>query len=297
MMPKQRMTLEQLQMRFGTEEKCIKHLIHLKWPDGFRCPRCGYASAYLTQTRRLPLFECRSCRHQTSPIVGTIMEGSRTPLSKWFIALYLVSHNAQGISAVALRRKISVTYKTAWLILHKIRHAIGKLDASLPLTGIVRVNAEQYGRPYNPTIFRHRQEHPVWIAASLIYAIEPRYMKIKLINNSHLRGRNILKQAVAAFRENHISSNAAQVTFIPRRYDPQCPKVLHYRWKELRRNLWLTHRGIGRRYLQAYLDEFCFRYNLTELTEHFFDYMTQACINSRVITLADLSGALLESAA
>jgi hypothetical protein len=60
--------------RFQTEAMCIDHLVQMKWPNGYSCERCGCRSAYRTETRRLPLFECADCRYQASPIVGTVME-------------------------------------------------------------------------------------------------------------------------------------------------------------------------------------------------------------------------------
>ncbi|WP_373232266.1 transposase, partial [Cohnella sp.] len=71
------------------EDECIQALFEAKWPNGFRCPRCEHTLAYLISTRRLPLYECKSCHQQTSLTVGTIFEGSRTPLHLWFQALFL----------------------------------------------------------------------------------------------------------------------------------------------------------------------------------------------------------------
>ncbi|MFC0212702.1 transposase [Paenibacillus chartarius] len=258
-----KMSLQNFKNRFETETACIQQLVQLKWPDGFICPRCGHRSSYTIQSRRHPLFECRLCRHQTSAIAGTIMEGSRTPLTKWFLALYLLTNCDTGLSAAKLGRVIHVTYKTAWLILHKIRHAIGHLDASLPLQGDVRAFSEIYGRPYNPTIYRHKQEHPVWISASLTPARNPQYMKIKLISNDHLSGRSILKLGITAFREQHIGQNVQEVSIYPRRFGHDRPPAYHTRWRHIRECIWSTHRGIGRRHLQAYLNEYCYRYNIT----------------------------------
>jgi transposase-like protein len=66
--------------RFSTEEACINYLFQVKWPHDFLCPRCETRQAYTIYTRRLPLYECTSCRHQTSLTVGTVMEGSKTEL-------------------------------------------------------------------------------------------------------------------------------------------------------------------------------------------------------------------------
>ncbi|WP_350340519.1 transposase [Paenibacillus hexagrammi] len=70
------MTLEQFQHQFSSEAICADALFRLKWPDGFRCPRCENSSFYVVKTRRIPLYECQKCRHQTTVTSGTIMEGA-----------------------------------------------------------------------------------------------------------------------------------------------------------------------------------------------------------------------------
>ena len=104
-------TLEQFQQQFPTEEACRDYFFSKKWPSGFSCPQCGHSHAYITSTRRLPLYQCLQCHHQTSLTAGTIMAGSRTSLHKWLTAIFLISRTEQGTNAVALSKIISVTYK------------------------------------------------------------------------------------------------------------------------------------------------------------------------------------------
>ncbi|CAI6070874.1 IS1595 family transposase [Cohnella sp. JJ-181] len=115
-----------------SEEDCAGALFAAKWPDGFRCPRCAHPHYYKVSSRGRHLFECRSCAHQTSLTAGTVLEGTRTPLTKWFQAMFLMQI---GINAKLLAELIRVTYKTAWLINHKLRHAIGEWDRMRPLEG------------------------------------------------------------------------------------------------------------------------------------------------------------------
>src|SRR5665647_854920 len=97
--------------RFQSEESCIDYLVNMKWPHGFSCERCSCRSVYRTETRRLPLFECADCRYQASPIVGTVMEGSSTPLHKWFLALYLISQESiKTVSYTHLRAHETDSY-------------------------------------------------------------------------------------------------------------------------------------------------------------------------------------------
>ncbi|MEW9698384.1 transposase [Paenibacillus sp. SI8] len=93
------MSLAQFRNQFSTEESCISYISQTKWPNGFVCPRCNQRHAYVTVTRRLPLYECSRCRHQTSLLAGTVMEGIRTDLRKWLLALFFVSRTNKGIAS------------------------------------------------------------------------------------------------------------------------------------------------------------------------------------------------------
>jgi hypothetical protein len=255
------LSVDAFNARFSTEEACVEFLAKVKWPDGFVCTRCGHRYAYVTTTRRLPLYECASCRHQNSLIAGTVMEGSRTDLRKWLLAMFLISDPDHGISAVKLESIIEVTYKTAWLILHKIRHAMGEADKSVLLAGLVQVNAAIYGRPHIGTILRLPQEQPVFVAATMSSPGEPTYVKIKQVPKMDLSEKRILPMGLHAFAAAHIEPNAA-VEFNTKRYAPK--KLQPLLPVFARANMWLnkTFGGIGPRHLQAYLNEFCYRFNV-----------------------------------
>jgi transposase-like protein len=182
------MTLEQSTHTLDciTDQQCIEFLFEMKWPNGFECPRCYFNEAYTVRSRRLPLYQCLSCGHQTSLTAGTILEGTRTDLKKWLTAIFLISDQTRGISALALSQIINVTYKTAWLMLHKIRHAMSAHDDSLSLTGIIRVNSAFYGKPHNPSTFRHPKETPVLIGASMDEQDQPSSLKIKIVPDSDM---------------------------------------------------------------------------------------------------------------
>jgi transposase-like protein len=122
---------EQFQHCFATEEACAEALWAARWPNGFQCPRCHGSRSYPIKSRRL--YECADCRYQVSLIAGTVFENSRTPLTKWFLALYMISLPT-GISAVSLQKMLQVTYKTAWTIGTKLRYAMSQDSDSQLLT-------------------------------------------------------------------------------------------------------------------------------------------------------------------
>ena len=137
---------------FHDEEKATETLESIRWPNGPVCPHCGHEKAYHlkrkegTKTRsNRKLWKCASCRKQFSVRVGTIFEDSHIPLHKWLAAFYLMCSSKKGISAKQLQRSISVTYKTAWFLAHRIRHAMSKSPLADKLKGIVEVDETYIG--------------------------------------------------------------------------------------------------------------------------------------------------------
>src|SRR5215831_15473247 len=120
--------LREFQSKFASEEACQEYLAACRWPDGFLCPRCGGKHAYeLADLRR---WQCVSCRHQVSLTAGTILHNTKTPLTVWFWAAYLMTTDKQGVSALLLQRQLDLPrYETAWMMLHKFRRAMVNLTA------------------------------------------------------------------------------------------------------------------------------------------------------------------------
>src|SRR3954453_16222603 len=131
--------------RFGTDEQCREYLFKARWPDGFRCAACGHDDAYTLKTKIV--YECVACRKQHSLLAGTIFEQTKTGLSRWFLAIYLVTSSKGGIAATELRRQLGFgSYGTAWSWLHKIRKAMVPPDRP-PLAGRVGADESYVGGP------------------------------------------------------------------------------------------------------------------------------------------------------
>lgn len=131
-------TLPEFYRRFPDDAACLRYLVETRWPDGFRCPRCGSDSARLLDGRRV--WQCRSCRKQTSATAGTVLHRSKLPLMTWFAAAYLMTSLKPGISALQLQSQLGLTrLATAWALLHKLRAAMVNPDRSR-LSGTVEVD-------------------------------------------------------------------------------------------------------------------------------------------------------------
>lgn len=282
-------SLEQFHAEFDSEQTCARHLYQMKWPEGFVCPRCAWRDACTIHTRRLPLYQCRRCRHQTSLLAGTVMEGSRTSLLRWYMAMFFLARPGVGTTATSLCRAIRVTYKTAWLMLHKIRHAISQADASVRLSGPVRINYDVYGRPdwyYAAKPFP--KELPLFTGGSVNDDGEPEYIKMKLISAEHMHNNYIQPSAEAAFIDCHAKVEEDEALFFPKRSRPKRFPSLGRCYRLARR--WIRHsfKGIGRKYFQSYLDEFCFCLNVARTGASPFQRLPYVCAVHGTVTQSTL---------
>ena len=115
-------TLDELETRFGTEQACRDYLVKLRWPEGFVCPRCHGTSAWTT--KRI-LLVCAGCQYQALLTAETIFQDTRKPLTLWFRAIWWVTAQKNGASALGLQRILGLgSYFTAWTWLHKLRRAM-----------------------------------------------------------------------------------------------------------------------------------------------------------------------------
>lgn len=265
---------------FQTVEACVEALYKSRWPKGFQCPKCRFDSYYLIRTRRLPLYECKNCRHQTSIIAGTIMEGSSTCLTRWFQAMFLLSQPT-GISAMRLSKLLQVTYKTAWLIAHKIRSAMQHADSQWQLSGHVRVDQAYYGY----LCFQDARQ-PLLIGASLDVRQQPQTVKIKCPHPDHVHQnrRRVDQQGIREFITRHVDPN-----IIPTAQSG----IIHPPLNKLRWDIthWLnqTFQGIGAKHLQAYLDEYCFRLNLNKDGVSIFPALMHWCSHAAPLIYRELT--------
>jgi ribosomal protein L37AE/L43A len=142
------MDMLDFQVRFGSEEQCRSYLFERRWPKGFVCPKCGHTEYFNVASRRM--YQCKACNHQTSLTARTIMDKSKTPLTKWFLAIYLVSEAKQGISTLRLSRLIEVAYYTAWSIRQKIRHAMETRDnnCNMNMDDVFELTESFFASPY-----------------------------------------------------------------------------------------------------------------------------------------------------
>ncbi len=137
-----------LELGAMTEGEARTYLEAVRWPEGPACPHCGCVdvSRLGGAAAARGVLKCRGCRKQFTVTVGTIFHGTHVPLRKWLLAFHIVCASKKSVSAHQLHRQMKVTYKTAWFLAHRIRHALGHdpLDGGL-LEGVVEVDETYIG--------------------------------------------------------------------------------------------------------------------------------------------------------
>lgn len=145
------MNLPRLISEYGDEHKCRQYLEAIRWPDGVKCPRDGKNTTWLGTVE---VWECNSCHYQFTVRVGSVLQDSKLPLSKWLIATFLIVESKKGMSANQLRRTLGTTYKTAWYLTHRIRAAMTQSTDKSQLDGVVEVDTTLIGgKPRNLAAF------------------------------------------------------------------------------------------------------------------------------------------------
>ncbi len=266
-------TLMEFDDWFASEAACADFLRRVRWPAGFRCPACGGTEAWVTARGQQ---RCAGCQRQTSPTAGTIFEGTRKPLRLWFQAMWYVTNQKHGVSALGVQRILGLGgYQTAWTWLHKLRRAMVRPGREL-LNGEVEVD-ETYvgGREVGVTGRKTNKKSIVAIAAeirgrgtgrirmarvedasaeSLIPFVQTAVCPGATIRTDGWRAYNGLTGVGFEHQPKNISASGDPAHIVM----PQVHRVagLLDRWW-----LGIHHGAISASQLDYYLDEFTFRFN------------------------------------
>ena len=295
------MTIVELYQSFRTEEQCRDFLFKKRWPNGFICPKCGHTEYFNIQSRNL--YQCKACNHQASVTAGTIMDKTRTPLVKWFTAIYFMAEDKHGISALSLSSKIGVAYFTAWTMCQKIRHAMSERDRNYKLDGITELDETFFGSPTEGgKRGRGTEKTAVFVSVSLTDDGKPKHAKMEVTDSVDGKSAvrfaesNIAKGSEVRTDGLNIYPVLAQsgYTLLQKNYDPKGqPEHLHWTHIIVSNAKSLingTFHGLDRVHLQKYLDEFCYRLNRRWFETNIFPRLLVACVSAKKITYHELIG-------
>jgi transposase-like protein len=291
-------SITEFNKRFGSEKKCIAHLVAIRWPNGVRCLKCGgeRISEFNTtgktgQPRHL--FECMDCKYQFSVTVGTIFHDSHVPLTKWFYAIRLMCSAKKGISGKHLERELGVSYETAWSMGHRIRVAMK--DEMHILKGIVEVDETWVGGKDRN---RHKSKRsgkgggPGSGKIPVIGAVERNgKVVLRAIERADVNTvTRFVNETVANDVSLLVSDTAGGYRFLNRSH-PNHKMINHEAgqyvigaihtntiegfWSIFKRGVVGTFHKVSKKYLPLYVAEFQFRHNLRENQGGIFDAVLQ----------------------
>lgn len=198
------MSMPDFLKQFGTEEQCEAALEQSRWPQGFVCPCCGETGCSVFIVGSHKMFQCRTCRHQTSLIAGTIFQSTKLPLTTWFLAIYLISQAKTGLSALALKRYLGVRYPTAWLIQHKLMEAMSERETKYTLSGQVQVDDAYLGGELSGGKAGRGSENKIPFVAALSLDDKGHPLRIKLTPVS-----GFTSKAIANWAKDNLTSDCS----------------------------------------------------------------------------------------
>ncbi len=253
----------EFQQWFPDEEACIKYLYESRWPDGFICPICGDTESYYIKTRRV--FQCKTNMHQTYLTAGTVMQGSRQPLLAWFWAAYFLTTETPGISAVQLQRQLGIKrYEVVFNMLHKLRSSMVNPER-IKIKGIVEVDETYVGGPTTGGKRGRGTEKAIVIIA--VERIKDHAGRVRLRHIENVTGLSLIGFIKDTVEKGStiITDDFLGYTNVSRySYKHKIEEDLHFA-HVVASNLktWIkgTFHGVSEKHLQAYLNEFTFRFN------------------------------------
>ena len=264
--------LMEFERRFATEQACREYLFALRWPEGFVCPRCGGRQAWAA---RRGVWLCAQCRYEASPTAGTIFQDSHLPLTLWFRAIWYVTSQKNGASALGVQRVLGLgSYRTAWSLLHKLRRAMVRPGRDR-LAGTVEIDETYWGAVEEGVVGRLTEKK----ALILVAAQHDGSHKIGRIRMRQVS--NLSRATLHTFIAENIEPGSVVRTdgletysgLTGYRHDPrviagsgktadELLRRVHRVVSLLKRWLLGTHQGaVSHKHLDYYLDEFTFRFN------------------------------------
>ena len=264
-------TLLDLERRFATDHACREYLFALRWPEGFVCPRCRGSKVWpMSQGRWL----CGNCRYQASVTAGTIFQDTHLPLTLWFRAMWHVTSQKNGVSALGVQRVLGLgSYQTAWAWLHKLRRAMVRPGRDR-LDGRVEVDETYWGAEEEGAIGRLTHDKSVIIVAAQEDGSRIGRVRLKQIpdlSKASLHGfiaetvepgSVVRTDGLPAYKG--LQGYGHEVIVVRRSIataSQLLPRV-HRVISLLKRWLLGTHQGaVQPKHLPYYLDEFTFRFN------------------------------------
>lgn len=291
----QNMNLIQFIEKCGTEEKCREKLFNLRWPDGHTCDKCGGKESKKISTRNE--YICSNCGKQFSLICGTVFEGTKLPIQKWFCAIFLMSKDKRGVSALQLSRELGINYKSARLMAINLKNAMTKRDMEYMLEGIIEMDEFYLGKGSNGKRGRGTDKSKVLISLSKNEENQMQYLKLQVCDdlkedtiNSFVKGN--IKAGSTIISDGFKSYNG--LLEIDMKHEIKISGEdneylsLHTVISNVKSFVLGTYHGLDTNQLQICLNEFCYRFNRRYCHGSLFERLLNLCLNPTRLRRVDI---------
>jgi transposase-like protein len=282
---------------FPDEQACIDHLRAIRWKDGEFCPHCGSGKIYHFSDRKT--FKCGDCRQRFSIKVGTIFEDTKLPLRKWFMAIWMATNHPKGIASVTLAKDLAITQKSAWFVMHRLRHAARTNSFNAPLKGTVESDTTFVGgKERNKHAVKRKNTTRGPVGKAVVLGVVERdgelraqHIDAENIDNIHgyvranvEQGANLMTDEDRMFKGLRKDYNLQSVKHSIGEYvrgDVHSNSIESV-WAQLKRQIVGVHHWVSPKHLQKYVDEMSWRFNRRDLkvTPRMNDMF--ACVEGRL---------------
>lgn len=266
---------------FPDEQACVDHLRSIRWRDGEFCPHCNGNRIYHFSDRRT--FKCGDCRQRFSIKVGTVFEDTKLPLRKWFAAIWMITNHPKGIASTTLAKDLKITQKSAWFVLHRLRHAARTPSFNAPLKGTVEADTTFVGgREKNKHAADREGGTQGGKGKEVVLGILERDGELRAEHVADTKGKT-LKGAV----KRNVELGAAVMTDEDRSFIGLEKNYLHHTvnhsageyvrhqvvhvngiesvWALLKRQIIGVHHWVSPKHLQRYVSEMSWRFNRRDM--------------------------------
>jgi len=301
------LSLNRFMQQFGTEERCAEALFRWRWPHGFVCPICGHAEHCVLHSRQL--YQCNHCHHQTSLTADTIFAHTKLPLTTWFQAMYFLTQQKNGVSALELKRHLGVSYPTAWSLKHKLMQVMKETDDRRPLSGVIQLDDVYWGGeasggktgrgspnkvPFVAAVATNDEGHPIAMRMSKVKGF--RKTEIAKWTLKHIDPNAIVvSDGLACF--NAVAQAGREHYSVVTGGGPTSVTLDDFTWVNtmignVKNALTGTYHAINGKHLPRYLAEFCYRFNRRFKLEAMLPRLGRAAVRTppmpmRLLTMAE----------
>ncbi len=293
-----RFTYKEFLKKYKNDDICLEEIKNLRFPDGITCSSCKKPTNHY-RIKSKKVYSCEFCGTQVSPLAETIFHKSSTSLQDWFYAIYLITQTRSGTSAKQLQRMLGVTYKTAWRMYKQIRILMAE-NSVAPLDGEVEID-ETYigGKGMNRRFKPHFNEIPKEVVIGMLQRGGKTYLK-------HIKGTGkwylieqikahvdpvarLITDELAAYR--NLPKHGYMLHDVVNHSETYVVGDIHTNnienvWSIIKRGIYGVYRNVSKKYLQAYIDEYAFRFNYRKQDENMFYTLLRQVVNVRMVSVS-----------